>query len=102
MKLEEIKELIIRKYPQYLYFSKDNIDNLLKDIENLSAELNEMLVNFLQDDIPPECEIAGYSINKLQEDYGMNVIAAILTLDWLAKEPEKAKKSLEQGHDFVK
>lgn len=49
----------------------------------------------------PNLEIEGYSVSVLQKDHNMNVIASLLTLDYLIKEPSKAKKSLQKGHDSV-
>lgn len=52
--------------------------------------------------IPSELEIEGYSMERLINEHGMNPIAAFLTLDWLLREPQKAKQSLQKGHDQVK
>jgi hypothetical protein len=45
--------------------------------------------------------VEGYTVQRLMEEHGMNPIAAFLTLDWLMREPEKAKVSLARGHDRV-
>lgn len=50
----------------------------------------------------PEREVAGYTVSRLQAEHSMNPIAAILTLDWLLREPEQAKASLSRGHDQVR
>lgn len=39
----------------------------------------------------------GYSIDSLYSDYGMNFIAALLTVDWIIKEPETAVLALQEG-----
>ena len=39
----------------------------------------------------------GYSIDSLYSDYGMNFIAALLTVDWIIKEPEAAVLALQEG-----
>ena len=52
--------------------------------------------------IPSELEIEGYSIERLINEHGMKPIAAFLTLDWLLREPQKARQSLQKGHDQVK
>ncbi len=39
----------------------------------------------------------GYSIDTLCSDYGMNFIAAFLTVDWIIKEPEAAVLALQDG-----
>lgn len=43
----------------------------------------------------------GYTVKGLIKDYSMNPIAAYLTLDYLEKQPDEAKKSLKKGHDIV-
>jgi len=45
--------------------------------------------------------VQDYSIKRLQSEHGMNTIAAFLTLDWLVREPEKARRSLRKGHDRI-
>lgn len=42
-------------------------------------------------------ECHGYSVLDLMKSRGMTYPAALLTIDWLIKEPEKAKKSIERG-----
>ena len=48
------------------------------------------------DDAPA---IAGYTASRLMVEHGMNPIAAILTMDWLARDPQTATASLARGHD---
>ena len=40
---------------------------------------------------------SGYSIKQLMEERGMTYPAALLTMDWLIKEPEAAMGSLNRG-----
>lgn len=42
-------------------------------------------------------EAGGYSASELQERYKMNYPAAVLTLDWLRKEPQQALTALKEG-----
>ena len=42
-------------------------------------------------------ESHGYSISGLMESRHMTYPAALLTIDWLIKDPDKAKKSLDKG-----
>jgi hypothetical protein len=49
-----------------------------------------------------QIEVESYTWKSLMEQHNLNPIAALLTLDWLTREPEKAKQSLTKGHDFVK
>jgi len=49
-----------------------------------------------------DLEIQGYTVKQLMGYRNMNTIAAFLTLDWLATEPEKALVSLKRGYDLIK
>ena len=48
-----------------------------------------------------DLQIEGYSVKRLIDEHSMNPIAAFLTLDWLSREPEKARASLARGHDRI-
>ncbi len=50
----------------------------------------------------PAFAVEGYTANRLVEEHSMRPIAALLTLDWLIREPEQAKASLRKGHDHVR
>lgn len=39
----------------------------------------------------------GYSLNSLKQTYDMHFTGAVLTLDWLIREPEKAKAAILYG-----
>lgn len=47
----------------------------------------------------PSVEVEGYSVERLMLEHGMNPIAALLTLDFLRREPQRALTSLHKGHD---
>jgi len=44
-------------------------------------------------------QIEGFTATRLMTEHGMNEVAAILTLDWLARDPQTALESLARGHD---
>ena len=68
------------------------------DLEAMSPELKPHLNAWLKDESYTfSTEYGGYSIVSLERDYGMNFTGAILTLDWLIREPEAAKKALAYG-----
>lgn len=48
-----------------------------------------------------DISVNGYTIERLQSQHAMNVIAAFLTLDWLAREPARALRMLRKGHDRI-
>ncbi len=52
--------------------------------------------------MPGTLEIEGFTTERLMAEHGMKPIAAFLTLDWLAREPQAAKVSLARGHDSIR
>ena len=68
------------------------------DLEKLSPELVPHLKAWLKDESYTfDEEFCGYSLSSLERDYGMSFTGAILTLDWLIREPDEAKKALAYG-----
>lgn len=67
------------------------------DLSKLSEPLNDYLLSWLNDEsYNGDFETNGYSISQLQTKRRMNYPAALLTMDWLMKEPEKAIESLNR------
>jgi len=50
---------------------------------------------------PIALEVSGHSVDSLKRAHGLNDIAAILTLDWLIRDPKAALAQLARGHDRV-
>ena len=48
-----------------------------------------------------DIEVEGYSVAVLQAEYGMSFNGAMRTLDWLRREPARAKKALAEGYDCI-
>lgn len=66
------------------------------EIVKVDSRLNPLVVKWLNGE-DEDYASHGYSIFGLMKSRHMTYPAALLTIDWLLKEPEKAKKSLEQG-----
>jgi hypothetical protein len=47
----------------------------------------------------PALSVGGNVVERLAREHGMKPVAALLTLDWLLREPGRARASLEKGHD---
>ena len=92
-----MKEKIYRTLKERGY-SEQSIKLMMADIMRLSVPLDRMLQAWLSNEreqLDYSCN--GYSIHGLQRERGMKYLAALLTIDWLIKEPEKAKRSLTKG-----
>ncbi len=68
------------------------------ELIQLDVSLQPLLQRWLDDaECKTDFEAHGYSITSLMEKRRMTYPAALLTIDWLLKEPEKAKLSLSRG-----
>lgn len=61
--------------------------------DNLKSHLNKWLVSEEESDYYAE----GFSLLELKRKYDMTYPAALLTMDWLIKEPENAIRSINKG-----
>lgn len=64
----------------------------------IDESLKPILEEWLQDDeVSSDAMFHGYSINMLMGRYRMKFTGAILTLDWIVKDPASAEKALKYG-----
>lgn len=66
------------------------------ELSNVDSRLIPLVEKWL-DDNEEDYESQGYSIFGLMKSRRMTYPAALLTIDWLIKEPEAAKKSINKG-----
>ena len=91
-KLEILETLMQRGYTQR------NASLVAEEMVNLAPQLQQYLDGWLMDNAYSENhEVGEYSLKRLQEERRMNYPAALLTMDWLIKEPEAALRSLNRG-----
>lgn len=73
-------------------------ERLETKLSNISQELNPILEAWLKEGIESsDVEYNGYSINSLMKKDGVKFTGALLTLDWVIRDPEKAKSVIEEG-----
>ena len=91
-KLEILEILMQRGYTQR------NASQVAEEMVNIAPQLQQYLEAWLMDKSYNEnYEVGEYSLKRLQEERRMNYPAALLTMDWLIKEPEAALRSLNRG-----
>ena len=91
-KLEILEILMQRGYTQR------NAKLVAEEMVNIAPQLQQYLEAWLMDKSYNEnYEVGEYSLKRLQEERRMNYPAALLTMDWLIKEPEAALRSLNRG-----
>lgn len=87
------KTLIERGYPE-------NAAKIVAEkLATLSTdELKKALAEWLSNSSEPLISSHGYSTKSLMDrNPGMTYPAALLTIDWLEREPDKAKTIIEKG-----
>ena len=91
--MENIKaKLIERGYP------KNAAQIVAQKLSTLTDTLKEAANKWLDTAEMPEIAFHGYSTMSLMEhNPEMTYPAALLTLDWLRREPEKARRIIEKG-----
>ena len=88
---EIIKILKEEGYPDFI------LEKTADKIEAFSPETATKFYEFCIQGTTPEIEVEGYNYKSLVEEYGMKPVGAFITLDWLIREPEKAKEALQKG-----
>lgn len=87
-----INTLIQRGYPEPA--ARQAAASLMK----MNPSLQPPLHTWLEDGTAPCVESHGYSTDGLMNRFkGMTYPAALLTLDWLMREPDKAAHAIERG-----
>jgi hypothetical protein len=66
-----------------------------------SPEMREGFQHLRSTGVLPALCIAGYTVDRLIREHDMKPVAALLMIDWLLCEPERAAASLRKGHDHA-
>lgn len=100
MKYPLKKELVENLITRYGY-PKSGAKLVACKLLHLQQPIKSMFARWWLLDEKPIVEVEGYTFGSLTESYKMTTIAVFLTLDWLIREPEPARKSLSKGNDFI-
>lgn len=89
----EIQEILMQRG-----YSERNASLVAEEMVNITPQLRNLLGGWLMDkSYCKDYEVGEYSVMRLQKERRMNYPAALLTLDWLIKEPKAALRSLNRG-----
>ncbi|MDY4551452.1 MAG: hypothetical protein SPD54_06450 [Parabacteroides sp.] len=90
--MKTIQDILIeRGYPQKQAIS------IASDLQAIDPALQNGLQSWLADQTETDYLIEGFKLSDLKQKFDMTYPAALLTVDWLIKEPELAKKSIQRG-----
>ena len=86
-----IKKLISVGYPEKAAKA------ISMELSQIDSSLNIALASWVDNEVETDMTIEGITLSELQAKYKMSYPAALLTMDWLIKDPELAKKSIQRG-----
>ena len=90
--MKTIQDILIeRGYPEKQAIS------VTSDLQAIDPALQNGLQSWLADQTETDYLIEGFKLSDLKQKFDMTYPAALLTVDWLIKEPELAKKSIQRG-----
>ena len=90
--MKTIQDILIeRGYPQKQAIS------IASDLQAIDPALQNGLQSWLADQTETDFLIEGFKLSDLKQKFDMTYPAALLTMDWLIKDPELAKKSIQRG-----
>ena len=78
-------------------FPEKQAISVASDLQAIDPALQNGLQSWLADQTETEYLIEGVKLSELKQKFDMTYPAALLTVDWLIKEPELAKKSIQRG-----
>lgn len=66
-------------------------------LSQADADIKNATMEWLEDGTQPDLAVEGWSVERLASEFGMNVIAALLTIDWLRKDAAAALAAIKEG-----
>jgi len=91
---EKLKELLMQR----LGYTPQEAEMLAGDLSRLDPALVPLLERWEAYGTESDAQMFhGFSVDSLRQGSGLNFIAALLTLDWVIREPEKASAAIRQG-----
>lgn len=100
MTMPERPEIVARLTSEFGY-PPSGADLVANKVEGFRPETRRAFEAWWQSGEVPGLEAEGYTVARLVEERGLNPLAALLTLDWLLREPEAARAAVDRGHDRV-
>lgn len=70
---------------------------LSKELKDIDERLKPALDNWMKDETETEFMAEGFTILGLKQQYDMTYPAALLSIDWILKDPNNAVKCIKKG-----
>lgn len=90
------KEIIIKALLEHDYPEKQ-AQSVANELQNVSSPLMPLLQGWIDNGEEYDYSAEGISILGLKKKFNMTYPAALLSVDWVLKEPETAIKAISRG-----
>lgn len=90
--MEKIKEVLLERG-----YTDKQVNAVIHDLMTIDESLKEGFSLWIELEKETDYTIQGITLSELKNKFGMTYPAALLTIDWLIKEPEKAIESINRG-----
>ncbi len=92
MNIEKIIESLLEKK-----YTERQAPAVAKELSEVDSTLLPLLEAWVNDGTEMNYNVEGYSLLELKSLYKMTYPAALLTIDWLIKEPKTAREAIKRG-----
>jgi hypothetical protein len=90
------KDEIVQALQKHQY-NQIQADGVANELSQIDSQLIPLLEKWIKDDTETDYAVEGFSLIELKSLYKMSYPAALLTIDWLIKEPETASFAIKKG-----
>ena len=90
--MKNIKEVLMSRG-----YNEKQAVSVADRLSKIDTSFKEGLFEWIENNTERNYNIAGVELMAIKNKYVMTYPAALLTMDWLLREPEKAKRSINRG-----
>ena len=90
------KDEIVQALQKHQY-NQIQADGVANELSQIDSQLIPLLEKWIQDDTETDYAVEGFSILEFMSLYNMAYPAALLTIDWLIKDPQTATIAIKKG-----
>lgn len=78
-------------------FTEKQATRLTEELSNIDERLQKALEKWLKDGAETDFSAEGFSVIGLKQQYEMTYPAALLSIDWVLKDPDNAVICIKKG-----
>ena len=78
-------------------YTEKQAASVASDLLDVDEQLKDGIQHWLATNEEEDYETVGFKLSELKQQFDMTYPAALLTIDWLIKEPDLAMKAIKRG-----